>query len=696
MAESFQILCITAHSDQPIRNSSKELIYGSHTLWDINNSYVDDKGSKGSLAPNAFSYDFVSPLSKNSALHVTLKVINNELCGSDYILQGSQDDTTVFESEAFSITSAKEVTAAVHVTAPHISPGTLSFKGDFLWTLTPKGQQQASANVEYSSREKTGLELYWISKDIHEIFLAGLSGIDIEFLRSAILRFDFKDISKPQSKLLTPADATQRAFYSYSKVYDTTSGAPHFGVTYAGGVFNYTYYVSPAYPNGPAGGLQRIVNCYDQAAMVQVLATLGNTRPTWLFQQPNGWINTTALIGITQWCNNPFFSSNNTAPLVNINDPNRTRFGNHAFNGHPPNSTFIYDACGGPHLGTENPAQYVQSSIDAVTNLYAIQHTRPGTVADIQVMGGVTGVLATRLTRPADSTVSKGVSKFLQKCRISNTKQSSQTHWDDVGKWAKQVLGKNCDVAFHDTILGDGVVESLWHLKGAEGVDGDIVARVRVSTRIGQDGKLHYDHSSSAAFDDLAFALQDVELDLGPNAEKLDTLWAPAPFEEYAHHALQYGPEVAGGRFLVVSGNVMVDISGGPSSAALEPIVRKVLTHTTVDTPASLHIPKVTKQVYDIPQTNKGPSNEVKGLFTTFDVECQVDDLVVATRADVEGHGLLLSKYTVQGNKDAKTSTVIFTFVTRAVGTHNVDLRFEEGLTMNTSAKRIQITVLGG
>ncbi|KAF9533764.1 hypothetical protein CPB83DRAFT_879715 [Crepidotus variabilis] len=688
MAGSFEILRITACSDHPVRNSAEELIYGNHALWEVNDPRVDDKSPEASLSPNVFSYDFTSALSANSTLYATVKVVDDKLYGADYILQGSQDGTVVFTSEAFTISSSEEITAATHVITPHDSSSPISFRGDFTWTLIPKEQKEVG-QVEHPSQQKTRLELYWIAKEIDESFLAGLSGIYVNFLRHAIPSYAFGGAPKAQP----PFNATQQAFYNYSKVYDTAGGYPSFVVSSSGGTFNYRYYIMPAYQGGPLGALQTKVNCYDQTAMVQVSSTIGAVRPFWLYQEPNGWINTTRLVGVPLDCNNPFFRSNNTSAFMPVNDLNRTQFGNHAFNGHPPNNSAIYDACGGPHLGNESAAAYVQAAIDRTTNLYSIKQTRPGTVSDIQIKNGVTSVLS-RFASPANAKIKKGVEDFLQKCSVKNAKQSSQVHWDDVSQWVKAILGDGCEVAFQDTTVGDGVVESLWHLKGASKACSDVMVRVWALTLVGEDGDLDYDKSCLAAFDQLAFKLQDLQLDVGPNAEKLDTLWAPTPFDDYAQYALQYAAQVTEGRFLIVSGNFMIDISGGPSSAALEPLVRKLLVHTTVDTPSSRHIPKLTKHSYEIPDINRGASDEVMGLFTTFDLKCNVDDLVAAARADVEGHGLLLSKYTVSGDKDAKTSTVTFTFVTRAVGTHNVDFRFEEALTMNTSTKRIQITVI--
>jgi hypothetical protein len=285
--------------------------------------------------------------------------------------------------------------------------------------------------------------------------------------------------------------------------------------------------------------------------------------------------------------------------------------------------------------------------------------------------------------------------KFLQKCSFGITKQHSQIHWDDVPKWVKTILGDSCDIAFQNIDIGDGVVVLLWHLTDVEGVDGDVVVRVRVETYIDEDGNLDVERSSRAALDHLAFRLTNCERYLGPNLEVLDTIWTPAPFENYAQYALQHSAHMSQGCIMLVSGNCMIDVSGGSSSFKLEPMLRKLLKHTTVGAPFTLHIPKVTQWSYEIPEANRSHYNSIKGICSSFDVKCQVDDIIAAASADVKDHGLLLSRTKIEHNEASKTSTVAFTFVTREVGTHDVELRFAGALSMITSAQTsIQVLVV--
>jgi len=287
------------------------------------------------------------------------------------------------------------------------------------------------------------------------------------------------------------------------------------------------------------------------------------------------------------------------------------------------------------------------------------------------------------------------VKGILQNFRSSSGEPYSQIHWDDVPTWVKTVLGARCEVAYQDTYLGSGIVKTLSHLTGVDGVDGDVVIRARAETRIGEDGKLDFEKSCQAAVDALASTLTDVSMHLGPNYELLNTMYAPAPFHNHAQYALQYAAHLPEGRFLFISGNIMIEISGGSSSAALEPVARKLLTHTTVPKPLSLHIPNITQCSYESPEGSIASlGSTVKGVGSSFNVKCRVDDLITAASAEVVGNGLLFSKCRIDANETDKTSTVTFTFLTKEFGTHDVDLRFEQALTMNTNAKKIQVTVV--
>jgi hypothetical protein len=164
--------------------------------------------------------------------------------------------------------------------------------------------------------------------------------------------------------------------------YDTDHGAAHYGTYPGGGVFRLGDYMRRT---------RSVCNCYDQASAVQVLVGALGIRVAWLYLDPFGYIKPTNLVGVGL-CNNPFFGRDERKRVVPWNSPERTAFGNHAFIGTTRSlATKIFDACGGPHTGTERAAEYVDSSIDRTAALYGSQYS-PGTAADIVVQSDVANV----------------------------------------------------------------------------------------------------------------------------------------------------------------------------------------------------------------------------------------------------------------------------------------------------------------
>ena len=132
------------------------------------------------------------------------------------------------------------------------------------------------------------------------------------------------------------------------------------------------------------------VNCYDQAAAVQSLSGAVGAVIGWIFMQPYGYINPTRLVGVKGICNNPFYLAdppyNTNLAHIAPNDARRTAFYNHAFCSLASN---IFDACAGPHLGTENLGQYISAAIDHKTALNASSGIYPGTAASAHSYPGV-------------------------------------------------------------------------------------------------------------------------------------------------------------------------------------------------------------------------------------------------------------------------------------------------------------------
>jgi len=153
--------------------------------------------------------------------------------------------------------------------------------------------------------------------------------------------------------------------------YETTGGTSNYA-TDTLSRFNLTRFMSKA--NGD------IVNCYDCAGAVATMTALVGGQSKYLFMEPFGYIKKTNLIGKGD-CNNPFpDSATAIASLCVVGTPaamncaagaacdtdclrgnGRKRFKNHAFVELPDK---IYDACAGPHLGTEIRADYFNATAD--------------------------------------------------------------------------------------------------------------------------------------------------------------------------------------------------------------------------------------------------------------------------------------------------------------------------------------------
>lgn len=174
---------------------------------------------------------------------------------------------------------------------------------------------------------------------------------------------------------------TQYCFSGHGLKYDTSFGAPGFGSGGYGGSMELWNYIDPNKLK-----INKIVNCYDQAAGVQVLAGAMGIVVTWIFMQPFGYIKQTTLVGGTV-CNNPFFTGAMNPALVARDDPARTDFVNHAF----VELGKIFDACAGPHLGTESRAEYVANSIDADPAIPRLK-AAAGTTADMHITSGIASV----------------------------------------------------------------------------------------------------------------------------------------------------------------------------------------------------------------------------------------------------------------------------------------------------------------
>ncbi|OJD34157.1 uncharacterized protein BKCO1_25000111 [Diplodia corticola] len=165
--------------------------------------------------------------------------------------------------------------------------------------------------------------------------------------------------------------------------YDATYGAPAYVASHLGGNFRLRAYLAAA------GRGASLVNCYDQAAAMQICLALapgtGRSGVRWAFMDAFGFIKTTELVG---WgaCNNPFFRNPACARTreCDNDDPRRSHFDNHAFLVLQPSNTVV-DATCSPHRGTESPQRYLCAAVQTLdeTTLYRQHGLTPGSETNI-------------------------------------------------------------------------------------------------------------------------------------------------------------------------------------------------------------------------------------------------------------------------------------------------------------------------
>ncbi|KAI0490236.1 hypothetical protein F4859DRAFT_1834 [Xylaria cf. heliscus] len=203
----------------------------------------------------------------------------------------------------------------------------------------------------------------------------------------------------------------QQTFANFSFLYDSYNGGAFYARQNTGGSFRLASYLDDI-------GRQTMLNCYDQASIMQICLGLSPNTNTagYVYMSNFGWIVTTPLVGRGR-TNNPFYlnSQCNHSIICDNNAPNRSRFANHAFVSLKPNDKDkIVDACNGPHNGNGNLQAYITAAIQTMddTTLYRAQDKKPGTVNDADFkVSGVTnfeGTTATTAVKMA-TTVTKAI-----------------------------------------------------------------------------------------------------------------------------------------------------------------------------------------------------------------------------------------------------------------------------------------------
>jgi hypothetical protein len=232
------------------------------------------------------------------------------------------------------------------------------------WRLEEEAGAKASG-LSFKIPETSRLEVFVIY-DKPATYYQDDKGVWVEALRLMFKKAKVAGLDKPEK---ISARVTGYCHSEHGMRYDTVNGEPWFGVEHDGnGHFRLMQYIKKQSTQAKLmGRMLNTVNCYDQAAAVQVFCGCLGVEVKWMFVMPFGYIKTTNLVGVGM-CNNPFFdnSSYSNAPVMSlVLKGGRSSFGNHAFV-KVVTGEDIRDACAGPHVGTENLNAYLRGSIDNI------------------------------------------------------------------------------------------------------------------------------------------------------------------------------------------------------------------------------------------------------------------------------------------------------------------------------------------
>jgi hypothetical protein len=134
---------------------------------------------------------------------------------------------------------------------------------------------------------------------------------------------------------------TQKIYNNYHLRYDIVSGAPRYSFSTTSSSFNLTNWIhhvlqrnAPSNPKFCPGTPEEykgywIVNCYDCAASLALMAKVVGAPLDYYYHNPFGYLKYVEPIGRGK-CNNPFYGCLDNNPAVGPNNQ-RSKFGNHAY-----------------------------------------------------------------------------------------------------------------------------------------------------------------------------------------------------------------------------------------------------------------------------------------------------------------------------------------------------------------------------
>lgn len=306
-------------------------------------SPLDQKWKTGSIKPGVY---LIKGKGKDT-LELKVEVTSTGVTGSG-VIKGLLGDL-FFEGDCPTTSGVHTVTAKI----TNLPTTVQHYEGSSVWIM-----KVPSLGTSIRIGMGLRLELFVVLNTPAKFYGPGVWTEALRFLIKRVKLTGCKDDAEVTKKI------TAYCHTSHGVRYDTLNGESNFGLTNQGGSFQLLSYINKE------PSKKSIVNCYDQAAAVQSLAGAVGCLVKWIFMYPYGYINTTNLVGVGP-CNNPFFETNGTPPLMKDRfSAERTAFNNHAF---VSTMDKILDACAGPHAGTESLEQYIEHAIDAEASRPALK-----------------------------------------------------------------------------------------------------------------------------------------------------------------------------------------------------------------------------------------------------------------------------------------------------------------------------------
>ncbi|KAF2398936.1 hypothetical protein EJ06DRAFT_95530 [Trichodelitschia bisporula] len=365
-----------------VRNTKDQTQIGETILWKADNgaAYEDNSNTSVRGSHNPVIIDVAAPKVPHIRANLT---IDDHLVFVPCLLLGFSNNEAGHPLVAHSDRAKPELfhkagtnTVLVTLLPPWASADTpWGIADDITWRIEVLGTKQVF------TLNTTRLEFYAITNSLPAFYQ---KVVPVGLLRRFVL-------PRRDPKISWVEHCCYATFRDNGFIYDSTRGGASYAGNGKGGHFKLTSYLKDV-------NAKTLVNCYDQASIMQILLGLCPTTSgaQYVFMRPFGYIAKTDLIG-QGLCNNPFYLGNQTAKLVKDDDPKRTAFGNHAFvTLRADSKQGIVDSCCGPHTGKETWQEYISAAIHtkAQTTLYdANSHSsRPGVEADIKPVTGVEGL----------------------------------------------------------------------------------------------------------------------------------------------------------------------------------------------------------------------------------------------------------------------------------------------------------------